>query len=77
MNIILLNIRGSGSLVKRRRINNLIKLGNADFILLQEIKCDTVDDKFVSLIWSQEEILWSCSLCVWEICWNALSLEIL
>lgn len=25
------------------------------------MKCNTVDDKFVSLIWSQEEILWSCS----------------
>lgn len=35
MNIILLNIRGSGSLDKRRRINNLLRFGNVDFILLQ------------------------------------------
>lgn len=61
MNIVSINIRGGGSLVKRRRIYNLIKSGKVDFVLIQETKCDSVDDKFVSSFWSQEEISCSCS----------------
>lgn len=61
MNIVSINIRGGGSLVKRRRTYNLIKSGKVDFVLIQETKCDSVDDKFGSSFWSQEEISCSCS----------------
>lgn len=64
MNIISLNNRGGGSLVKRKRINNLIKSGKADFLLIQETKCDSIYDKFVNSFGSQEETSWSCCFSV-------------
>lgn len=61
MNIFSLNVIGSASIVKRMRINSLIKLGKPNFILLQETKRSFVDDKFVCSLLSQEEVLLSCS----------------
>lgn len=50
MNIVSFIIRGGWSLVKIRRINQLISYGKAYFILLQETKCFSIDDKFVSYL---------------------------
>lgn len=43
----LLNIRGGGSNVKRRRISQIIIQGNADIFLIQESKFSLVNSTIV------------------------------
>ncbi|XP_058780621.1 uncharacterized protein LOC131654295 [Vicia villosa] len=54
-----LNIRGGGSLVKRKSISNLISIGRADIFFIQESKLKEVDLKIVDSLWKNEKVGWS------------------
>lgn len=49
-------IRGKGSLLKRKRISNIIKAGNAEVILIQECKLKMVDQILVNSLWNREKV---------------------
>lgn len=44
MNILPFNIRGGGSLIKRKRVSYLISSGNFNVCFLQETKLSSFDD---------------------------------
>ncbi|XP_058759249.1 uncharacterized protein LOC131632522 [Vicia villosa] len=54
-----LNVRGCGSLVKRKQICRIIKQGNADCFLIQESKVKIVDRGLINILWGQESVGWS------------------
>ena len=45
------NIRGSGSIAKRRAIKEVICKENPDIVVLQETKREVVDRRFVASAW--------------------------
>ncbi|CAK8533292.1 unnamed protein product [Lathyrus sativus] len=57
-----LNIRGGDNLSKRKRINCLIKSGNADLFFIQESKLKLVEANLVKELGRKKEVGWSyCS----------------
>ncbi|XP_058765704.1 uncharacterized protein LOC131639219 [Vicia villosa] len=55
------NIRGGGSLIKRKWINSIIANGKTDMFLLQEIKFKVVSDSVAKSFWGMEDIGFSYS----------------
>src|SRR4051812_38302240 len=55
------NIRGGGSLIKRKKIRSLITRGRADFFLLQETKIKEVSEALVKSLWGDEDMAYSFS----------------
>lgn len=53
------NIRGGGSLIKRKRIGQIVKKGNADIFLIQESKVEVVDSGIINSFWPNEKVGWS------------------
>ncbi|XP_058752845.1 uncharacterized protein LOC131626046 [Vicia villosa] len=53
------NIRGGGSLIKRKRISKIIREGRADVFLIQESKLETVSPSLINSIWSCDSVGWS------------------
>ncbi|XP_058783058.1 uncharacterized protein LOC131657708 [Vicia villosa] len=56
-----LNIRGGCSILKRRRISNIIKKGLADVFLIQETKVVDMKDDIANSLWKNEEVGYSFS----------------
>ncbi|XP_058741126.1 uncharacterized protein LOC131613476 [Vicia villosa] len=56
-----LNIRGGGSLLKRKRISKIIKEGNTEIFLIQEYKLNNMDQNLVKSLWNREKVGWSYS----------------
>ena len=55
MKILSWNIRGSGSLIKRKAIKKVICKINPDLVVLQEVKRDLIDLAFVASIWRSNQ----------------------
>ncbi|XP_058762298.1 uncharacterized protein LOC131635678 [Vicia villosa] len=55
------NIRGGGNALKRRRISNIIKKGEADIFLLQESKFTNCTEGLAKSLWSNSDIDFSFS----------------
>ncbi|CAK8541086.1 unnamed protein product [Lathyrus sativus] len=51
MNILSINIRGGGSIVKRKRLAHLIQSGKVDIFFVQETKLSGVDLKMTVSLW--------------------------
>ena len=58
MMILSWNVRGSGSLEKRRGIKTLICSVRPDIVVLQEVRRSKVDRSFVGSIWSSRFKEW-------------------
>ncbi|XP_058765931.1 uncharacterized protein LOC131639452 [Vicia villosa] len=56
-----MNIRGGGSLIKRKSISNIIIQGKADIFLIQELKLKEVGIEVAGSLWQKESIGWSFS----------------
>ncbi|XP_058741814.1 uncharacterized protein LOC131614210 [Vicia villosa] len=54
-----LNIRGGGSLIKRKRVNNIICKGRADFFMIQETKLEDISETLAESFWSGDDIGYS------------------
>ncbi|XP_058775098.1 uncharacterized protein LOC131649352 [Vicia villosa] len=50
------NIRGGSSALKRRRVNSIIKKGNADIFLIQETKLSNMKEAVAHSFWCHPEI---------------------
>lgn len=46
-----LNIRGGGNKIKRKRIRNIIKKGQADMFLMQETKMEEISYLIANNFW--------------------------
>src|SRR4051812_25887922 len=49
------NIRGGGSLVKRRRIGSLLRKEKPDVMLIQETKLKELMDSYVNCMWGNKD----------------------
>lgn len=56
-----MNIRGGANALKRRRINTMIKKGNAKIFMIQETKITSFKDDMAKSFWSSEEVGYSFS----------------
>lgn len=59
MNILLINIRVGGNLVKRKRIAHLIRAGKVNICFIQESKLSSLDLNVVSSLWGDVNVEWS------------------
>ncbi|XP_058765777.1 uncharacterized protein LOC131639291 [Vicia villosa] len=71
-----LNIRGGGNALKRRRISNIIKKGEADIFLIQESKLTDLNEALARSFWCGSDIGFSFSnsegfsggmICLWKV----------
>jgi exonuclease III len=53
------NVRGLGGLVKRRKIRELIKKQNIQFLAIQETKLEAISDKLCYSLWGSNDCDWS------------------
>jgi hypothetical protein len=53
------NARGLGSRVKRRKIRELVRSENIDFLAIQETKMEVVQDALVSNLWGSNDCCWA------------------
>ena len=58
MKIITWNVRGSGSCRKRRSIKEVICREDPDIVVLQEVKKESVDRRFVASVWKSRFKEW-------------------
>ncbi|XP_058741846.1 uncharacterized protein LOC131614250 [Vicia villosa] len=56
-----LNVRGGGSLLKRRRINSIINKGKADIFVIQETKVMLMEESIAKSFWRKDNIGYSFS----------------
>ncbi|XP_058749290.1 uncharacterized protein LOC131622283 [Vicia villosa] len=56
-----LNVRGCGNALKRRRITDIIKKGNANMFFIQESKLSHTEEFVVKSLWSNTDIGFSFS----------------
>ena len=75
MKIITWNVRGSGSCRKRRSIKEVICREDLDIVVLQEVKEESVDRRFVASVWKSRFKEWlllpligrsGCILIMWD-----------
>src|SRR4051812_39050041 len=76
------NIRGRGSLIKRKRIRSIINKGRANFFLIQESKMADVSVSVAKSFWGNEECGFSFSSSVGSgggllSLWNSKTVSIL
>ncbi|XP_058767333.1 uncharacterized protein LOC131641013 [Vicia villosa] len=55
------NIRGGGSILKRKRVSQILIKGKADIFLIQESKLAIVDASVIKSLWPKENVGWSFS----------------
>jgi mannosylglycoprotein endo-beta-mannosidase len=53
------NVRGLGSRVKRRKIRELVRRENVDFLTIQETKMEAFPDNFVASLWGSGDCDWA------------------
>ncbi|XP_058775034.1 uncharacterized protein LOC131649281 [Vicia villosa] len=56
-----LNVRGGGSLLKRRRISSIITRGKADIFVIQETKISSMEEVMAKSFWRKDYIEYSYS----------------
>lgn len=75
MKIASLNIRGLGAVIKKRKIRDLVKAENIEFLAIQETEVGVVDHSLCSELWGSDDFNWSFSsamgrsgglLCIWD-----------
>ncbi|GLT45515.1 hypothetical protein SLA2020_193430 [Shorea laevis] len=75
MKVISFNVRGLGSLVKRKEISKLVRIENLDFLFLQETKLEGIEMSLCRLLWNTDDFDWVMQksngnsgglLCVWN-----------
>jgi exonuclease III len=59
MIVLSFNIRGLGGGVKMRRIRELVREFNVDFLAIQETKLEVVSAKICYSLWSSEDCNWA------------------
>lgn len=59
MKILSINIRGLGSRIKKREVNELIKKQNVDFCCIQESKLEAVSDADCRAVWGEGRFEWA------------------
>jgi hypothetical protein len=59
MIVLSFNARGLGGRVKRRRIRELVREHNVEFLAIQEIKLETISDNFCYSLWGSNDCAWS------------------
>ncbi|MCH94158.1 LINE-1 reverse transcriptase like, partial [Trifolium medium] len=52
------NLRGLGSRVKRRKVRDLVRVENLDFLALQETKLESISDSLVHCLWGSDDCDW-------------------
>ncbi|GLT37184.1 hypothetical protein SLA2020_115170 [Shorea laevis] len=58
MKLISFNVRGLGSVLKRKEIGKLVREERPDFLFLQESKLERVDDELSRTVWNSRECGW-------------------
>jgi hypothetical protein len=54
------NVRGLGSRVKRRKIREVARSENVDFLAIQETKMEVISNALVVSIWGSGDCDWCC-----------------
>ncbi|GLT29065.1 hypothetical protein SLA2020_039530 [Shorea laevis] len=58
MKLISFNVRGLGSVLKRKEIRKLVREERPDFLFLEESKLERVDDELSRTVWNLRECGW-------------------
>ncbi|GLT40916.1 hypothetical protein SLA2020_150130 [Shorea laevis] len=58
MKLVSFNVRGLGSVLKRKEVGKLVKMEHPDFVFLQETKLDKVNDDVCRMMWNSRELGW-------------------
>ncbi|GLT90131.1 hypothetical protein SLE2022_080800 [Rubroshorea leprosula] len=75
MKLVSFNVRGLGSVLKRKEVGKLVRIEQPDFLFLQETKLETGDDDLCRTMWNSNEIDWVMKesigasgglLCIWN-----------
>ncbi|GLT31257.1 hypothetical protein SLA2020_342010 [Shorea laevis] len=81
MKLISFNVRGLGSMLKRKEVGKLVREEQPDFLFLQETKLEKVDDDLGRTVWNSGEVGWVMKesigasgglMCFWNF-WNKKS----
>jgi hypothetical protein len=56
-----INVRGLGSMVKRRKIREVVQTKCFDFWEIQERKMESIPDSFVNSLWGSSDCGWAFS----------------
>lgn len=59
MKILSFNIRGVGSRVKRKELQELVRKNKVDLVCIQESKLDMVDENVCRTIWGNPQCGWA------------------
>jgi exonuclease III len=59
MIVLSFNIRGLGGRIKRRKVRNLVRCYNVDFLALQETKLEEITSEFCYSIWGSQDCQWA------------------
>jgi hypothetical protein len=54
-----LNIRGLGSRVKRRKVRELVRAENLDFLAIQETNLEVIAETLVFFLWGSDDCAWA------------------
>lgn len=54
-----INIRELGAVIKKRKIRDLVKAENLEFLAIQETKVEMVEHSFCTQLWGCVEFNWS------------------
>ncbi|GLU12861.1 hypothetical protein SLE2022_295190 [Rubroshorea leprosula] len=75
MKLVSFNVRGLGSVLKRKEIGKLVRMEHPDFLFLQETKLEKVDDNLCRMMWDSRDFGWEMKesigasgglLCFWN-----------
>ncbi|GLT36947.1 hypothetical protein SLA2020_112920 [Shorea laevis] len=75
MKVISLNVRGLGSMAKRRELGRLVRVEKPDWLCLQETKLEGVDESLCKMLWYSDDFTRDMKssvgasgglLCVWN-----------
>ncbi|GLT87099.1 hypothetical protein SLE2022_051990 [Rubroshorea leprosula] len=75
MKLVSFNVRGLGSVLKRKEIGKLVRMEHPDFLFLQETKLEKVDDHLCRMMWDSRDFGWEMKesigasgglLCFWN-----------
>jgi hypothetical protein len=59
MIVLSFNIRGLGGRIKRRKIRDLVRHNNVDFLALQETKLGVITPEVCYSIWGSQDCQWA------------------
>jgi exonuclease III len=59
MIVVSYNVRGLGGQIKRRKLRELVKNHNVDFLAIQETKLNSVSDQLCYSLWGSHDCEWA------------------